>query len=71
MAQTEQTLPPKISYKIEFKYFQEDGQERWLPGIEDTDVTRILVTLNNLRIDNPKKEYRLVEVTKIEKILES
>ena len=59
------------TYRIDFQHFQEDGAERWIPGIVTTDLTEALTKLNQARIDSPKKTYRLQSVLITEETMET
>ena len=62
---------PILTYLIEFQHFKEDGQELWIKMIDSEDPSVSTMHLNQLRVDNPSKVYRLVEVKTQRTVLES
>jgi hypothetical protein len=59
------------AYRIEFQHFKEDGSELWIKMIANEDPSVSTIHLNQLRVDNPSKTYRLVLVEIKETVLES
>lgn len=59
------------AYRIEFQHFKEDGSELWIKMIENEDSVSVTFHLNQIRVDNPSKTYRLVLVEIKETVLES
>ena len=59
----------KITYKLCFSHFTDEGKEIWVKMIESDDLTYVMVKLNELRSTNPKHSYGLFEVQTTETML--